>query len=266
MPRFEDLIREEEIKEETKENVKIVPKEIESFSVLKFFSVFLVVALIGLFGLFFYLKDYIPNSQGFIISILLIGSSLFLPFGVFIGKFFLDQKSRGLMLRKLTKKNIGLINFVSKGRRIKSILRNIDDDIVWIGSKLWHISGDNIYWYSENESTKKVDLDPKMIYDSNGLPTIYFDLDSITPLDFAGNKTIIKPEELGSTVKSYIYNQALKQLLVKRTLQIFILGALLASAGALVLSFLTWDLVNNQVIDQLTAIQNTISPVITGAT
>lgn len=177
----------------------------------------------------------------------------------FLGIFFFafifgkwaDPIFRCKMLRQLTKKNYMVIAIVQKdGRTISQRVVNAEKDVAIVNNALWVILGGRVYRRDKTGSSKKKDIlnafekgtkeeaDFQIKADNivfeEGVPTVYLDSDTITPLDFYRDKATIKPEEVGSALLAYVYNQLAKAMASVsniRLLLLIILAGVLICAG-----------------------------------
>ncbi len=258
MVNFKDMIKEEE-KEESKQQttkpnqetkIKYVPKKTGS-NVSKIVMFLVFASVIGIFGLWWFYGD----TENVILITMLAGGIFYLPLGIILGKIMLDPKTRVRALRAITRKNLGLISFVSRGRQIKSLIRNLDEDFIWIGKKVWHITNEKIYWYDEANEEKEIDLDPSKSYTSSGIPMLFIAINNLTPLSFGETTTTNKPEQLGSSMKGWAANQLANNVLAGKSIQIGMFLILIGVAAAATFSFLTWRLIEDQLLPAILNLQ-----------
>ena len=137
-------------------------------------GIIIAVAFFALFVMLYYLFP----KYSLVISIL--GSTMFLPIGMFFGIFFRTE-SRVWLLRKFSGKNYGFVRFV-EGKTIRRVIKNIDDDLIKIGDSIYIIRRDKIY--NEKEPGNFKTITDKEIKFEAGVPTIHFDINDMLPLDF----------------------------------------------------------------------------------
>lgn len=171
------------------------------------------------------LYNYFPDNEVLFIIILLVGVSCFFPIGAIIGWMFLDKYMLCKLLRKTTHRNMGIVNFVGKGKKIISRIKNFDNDLIWIKNKCWVISTKGIYEIDKNgEMTSDVHpIDPdSIIAMTETVPIMFIDINTMQPLSLhETTKEWIKPEELGSTLKGWVDNQQAKLMFMRRTVDTY---------------------------------------------
>jgi len=186
----------------------------------------------------FLLWQYNPDNMGITTIIFLIGSFLFLPMGMILGWVFLDPFMRCKIMRKMSKgrKNFGIVNFVGKGKKIITRIKNFDEDLIWIKNKCWALTKSGIYELDKNgeQATEKRALNPdSFVTVTESVPTMFIDINSMQPLTFVETgREGIAPEELGSTLKGWVDNQMAKVMFLKRTLDIYFMIVIICAVGA----------------------------------
>jgi len=132
--------------------------------------------------------------------------SLGLCFGLWMDPFF-----RCKVTRKLTKKDYGIANLISKDHRtVLQKIVNFDQDAIIVNNAMWIISENRIYRKDKPEIGFKFKREE--IRFEEGVPSIYVDIDSMKPLTFHKDDTNVKPQETASVVLSYIMNEMSKGL------------------------------------------------------
>lgn len=116
--------------------------------------------------------------------VILLGSTIFIPIGVIFG-IFLTPNGKIKLLRKMTKQNYGYVKFITSNKVIKTIVANLNDDIIKFGNGIYFINRKMIKKHVENEVPSIIPIDENAIKYEDGIPTIYFDVDDIIPLDFS---------------------------------------------------------------------------------
>ena len=187
---------------------------------------------------------------------------------------WLDPIWRCKFLRKLTKKDYVVLNIKSSdGRTIETRVVNAEGETVLIGTNLWTIEKGKVYlkykpqtglgiadFIKEQRTEGKEDKDIKAhldrISDENkgfllknskyqyieeGAPTIYVDYDSIKPLGFEGDKTTVKPAEVGATILSLVLVRTHKALATVADLSMIQKLIAFGLAINLILTFLGWS-------------------------
>jgi len=208
-------------KEESQEKIKEIVKYKSAFTFKDFLAgLFLFSIILAAANIYAY-KD---NPAVMIVS-MVFGFLIFLPLGIFVGWLVLDPYQRAKVLRFLTKRNYGIVNIVSRGKEIKSIIKNFDEDVIKIGEAVWVIEPNKIYRLDKSDNV--VVIDPKTIHYIGGVPTLFISLDNARPLSFFEEPSKIKPEELGATLSGWVYNQMAKALFFKRTMEIIFIGLII---------------------------------------
>jgi len=183
----------------------------------------------------FLLFQYNPGNDALTTIIILIGMTLFLPIGMIIGWMVMDPFMRCKIMRKATKKNWGVINFVAKGKKIISRIKNLDNDLIWIKNKCWAVTKEGIYELDKagdrlvNDETKVIDAD-SVITITETVPVMFVDMNSMQPLTFQyEGREGISPAELGSSLKGWVDNQLAKVMFLKKTMDTYFIIVILCS-------------------------------------
>jgi len=196
--------------------------------------------LVGIFAvsIFFLvmLWTYSPADETLMTIILLIGIFVFMPIGAVVGWMVLDPFMRCKILRKMTRqrRNYGIVNFVGKGKKIVSRIKNFDEDLIWIKNKCWALTKEGIYEL-DKQGDRVVDktfaLDPdSFVTITESVPVMFIDINSMQPLTFKETgREGIAPEELGSTLKGWVDNQMAKVMFLKRTMDAYFLIVILSA-------------------------------------
>lgn len=226
-----------------------------------------MILTLGIIGLFFLMSlQYMIHEQWVVIIILLMGSMMFLPVGMIVGWATLDPYVRCKILRKLAHgKNYGIINFVNKGNKIVSKIKNFDQALVWKKNETWVITKEHMYQLSKDGDTivEKSKIDPESIVTLiDTVPVLFVDLDSMQPLSLARDRREgINPLELGSTLKAWVDNQLAKAMFLKKTMDMYLIIIMIlciASIGVAYINMTRMDdltaqikVINNQLSDVL---------------
>lgn len=220
----------------------------------------IILAMVGI-GFLFMLYQF-TNLEWVMPLIILLGSFMFLPAGMIIGWATLDPYMRCKILRRISKRNYGIVNFVGKGNKMVSKIKNFDDALVWKKNKVWVITKEHIYQLTKQGDSivDKHEIEPDNIISLiETVPVMFVDLDSMQPLSLAKEgREAINPEELGATLKSWADNQLAKAMMLKKTFDMYfiiIIICVIASAGLCY--------INMTRIDELTALVKTMQGQIT---
>jgi len=199
------------------------------------------LAVIGLIFLMF-LRNFLPNDAMYTV-IIIIGSLMFLPVGMIMGWLLFDPVMRCKILRKTTKHNYGIVNFVGKGRKIVSKIKNFDYGLIWKEKKCWVLTRDKIYQLTKdgNVVNNGKYIDPESVVTLvDTVPVIFVDMDSMEPLNITQeDRTPVYPDEIGPSLKAWIDNQRAKMFSNKATLNIIMIIVVVAAIAAAAVSFMT---------------------------
>lgn len=201
------------------------------------------LAVVGLVFLIV-LRNILPNEAMYAI-VIIIGSFMFIPVGMVVGWVMFDVFIRCKILRRISKRNYGIVNFVGKGKRIVSKIKNFDHGLIWQKEDLWVLTKGKIYQQTKdgNAANDGYNLDPDSVLTLvDTVPVIFVDMDSMEPLSITQQGRIpIYPSEIGSACKAWIDVQRAKLLSSKKTMDILLIIAVICSIGALVVCVLTMN-------------------------
>jgi hypothetical protein len=229
------------IKRRTREERMIDGKEHEGTKSRA--NLIVMLAIIGM--LFMVSLQYTVHEEWVVVLIILLGSFLFLPFGMIIGWSLLDPYMRCKILRKTTRKNYGIINFVGKGQKIASKIKNFDTALIWKQNETWVITKEHVYQLTKDgdKIVEKAKIDPESIVTLiDTVPVLFVDIDSMQPLSLARDRREgINPLELGSTLKAWVDNQMGKAMFLRKTLDIYLIIVIICSVMAIGITFITMN-------------------------
>ena len=155
--------------------------------------------------------------------------------GAVIGKL-MDVYFRAKLLRRITKKNYGILGIVSKDwKNIKKILVNFDKDLIKIGDAVWVLKGSQIY--REDHPEKGFQVTHDILKWEEGVPTAYVNYETIKPLDFFSEGGKTRPEETGAILLAWVENQIAKRMAQLRMIQTFLIIIIIAGALGAYFSF-----------------------------
>lgn len=223
--------------------------------------VYLAVIGLGFISfLYFYLKiDWMS------MILLYVGLMMFLPVGMIVGWVFLDPYMRCKTLRRMTHKNYGIVNFVGKGQKIASKIKNFDDALIWRGNSVWAITREHIYQLSKNGDylTKAGKIDPESVVTLvETVPVLFVDLDSMQPFSLARDRREgINPLELGSALKSWVDNEKAKALGIKKSMDILLIIVIICSVVAVGLAYMNMTNVEDM-MTQITSLKGTVDSLV----
>lgn len=237
-----------------KEKKMIENKEFEGTKMRN--NMVLAFAVIGLFFIMF-LYVYMKLDWMFII-VLLLGSMMFLPVGMILGWAFLDPYVRCKIIRKMTHRNYGIVNFVGKGQKLISKIKNFEQALVWKKNEVWIIQEEFIYLLSKDGDSivEKGKIEPgNIITLIDTVPVIFVDVDSMQPLILSRDRREgVNPLELGATLKAWVDNQLAKAMFLKKTYDIYFLIVIGCSIGAVLFGY-----INYSKLDELTNTMKALS-------
>jgi len=230
----------EELKE-TLENVNKTIK-VKIFDIGKYWMYFvLAIALLLIGG-----GVVFADNFSYLIIMVYVGGLLFLPVGMVLGWIMTSPVMRAKVKRRLTGKNYGIVNIVSKGKRITSRIANLDNDLLFIGENLWVIYKQKVYTVDNDNVVAPINPEHVNVI-SGDVPTIFLSLDTMIPLSFSEEKTSVIPQQLAASILAYIENQVRKGTLWKNAKDIaLIVIAIVAAAIAAYMAFK-----NNEILTQI---------------
>jgi len=183
-------------------------------------------------------------NEAFLISVGLIAGFVF-AISVFL---YFDTFSRVKILRSLTKKNFGLIFIVGRGKQISTLVKNLDEDTIWIDNNVWVIDSNRIY--RKDNKTNVNAIESKHINTISGIPVLFLSLESMKPLDFFSDENTVKPQEIGATLRAWLYNQYAKMLFFKKTIEIAAIVIIVLLLAITFFSYVSYN--NSQEIAKIT--------------
>lgn len=229
-------------------------------------AITMIVAFAVMFLIFMYstVQDESTQKQATFDIMILLGMTLFMPLGMLLGWGLLDPFMRCRIMRRVRRKNYGVVCFVSKGRRIIAHVKDFDDALIWVRNRCWAIRKNKIFEIdkygekiSEDENINPEDL----VIMTETVPMIFFDIDNMMPLTLhETNIEEVAPDELGPALKGWVDNQQAKLIFMKRTMEMFYMIILMATIGALFLTYQNYTILE-EVTKTLTAIQNKLASI-----
>lgn len=119
---------------------------------------------------------------------------------------------RARMLRKLRKKDYGILNIVSRdGKTIRSVVVNFEEDAINVGDNIWIIAKSRIYRKSDESMGFSLKKGKSPVRWTEGVPTLFVDMDNVKPLIFEGEESTIKPDEVGANLMAWVNNVIMKK-------------------------------------------------------
>ena len=147
------------------------------------------------------------------------------------------------MLRRVTRRNYGIVNLVNDGKKIVSKIKSFDYGLIWKDKECWVLASSRIKQLSNDgnkiNDDKQIDTDAyATLVDT--VPVIFLDVHSFQPLTLTGEgRDDVYPEEIGSCLKGWADNQRAKLLSTKKMEDVMTLIIIGAVAFACILCFST---------------------------
>lgn len=202
------------------------------------------VSIFGIMVIIFIYQMVSEVSLVFAAVLMLFGMTAFLPIGFILGYLLLDPYMRCKMKRRMRGKNYAVVNFVHKGgKRIDVRIKDLDDDVVVQGTKLWILDKDGIYYIDKDDNKifhKTIEPD-SMITRPNNVPELFLDAETMKPLAFQKTTTASTPQQVGAILLGYVNNQIAKNLFFKKTMTMFWIISLGINACTLVGLIILYD-------------------------
>ena len=201
------------------------------------------------------LRNFMDNELLYV-AMIMLGSFMFMPIGMIMGWVILDPVMRCKVLRKVTRQNYGVVNFVGKGSKIISKIKNFDYSLIWRQKDCWVLTKDRIYQMTKDGNAandgKRLDAEG-VVTIVETVPVLFVDMDSMEPLSLStGDRIPVYPSEIGPSLKAWVDNQRAKMLQVRKTSDILIYVAIICCIAAVALSYTTY----NKVEELYNLIQN----------
>jgi hypothetical protein len=224
-----------------------------------------VLFLAALGGVFIFMAYQYIKEPWVLILMMVMGSCMFLPVGMIAGWVFLDSYMRCRIMRRMTHKNYGIVNFIGKGNKMVSKMKNFDNDLIWIKDKCWSIRKGMIVLLNKDGNAivnDEKEVDPQSIVTMmDTVPVMFVDLDSLEPLSFNREpREQINPVELAANINSYIDNQLAKIMFLRKTMDIYFMIVIIASVAAVGLAYLNMNNMN-EVLDKMKIIQSQLDAI-----
>jgi len=219
-----------EIKVEKPKGEKLSDKQVKKLRLrlkkrsVDYTKIVVFTSVLGIIGIVFFYQMIEKVNPMLAVILALFGMLCFLPLGVIVGWLFMDPYMRCKLMRRFRGKNYGIVNFVHKGgNRIDQRIKNLDDDVVVQGTKLWVLHNSGIYYVDkENNKVLSSEVDPKaMVTLPNNVPMLSLDAESMLPLRYHEEKTKTNPQQVGAVALGYINNQIAKNLFFKKQMTFF---------------------------------------------
>ena len=96
------------------------------------------------------------------IAIIIYMAVMILPIGLVLGFIYGNKVFYAKTMRKITKKQYGIIRLVGFGKNIITLVKKIDKDMIEINKVKYYI--EDTFFYSEKDLSKKVKIAHQLIY------------------------------------------------------------------------------------------------------
>lgn len=160
----------------------------------------MIVVVVLMLGAYF-----APNIG---LSLIIIGAFGFLPIGIVMGGVMIDTHLRCKILKGLTKRNLGVVNFIS-GNEIHSKIKDFDNDTLEAKNKLFYLMKGRV---CNDKGEPMSTVEAEFIKFKSGIPTIYFDTTNAIPLSFHEDKLKIDPSQIAGVTIAHTTIQEAKLL------------------------------------------------------
>jgi len=207
----------------TEERIKKLDKKLKERGTdwtrgIMFVSIFGIVAVIFLYQMIAEVKPLLA------VVMMMFGMVAFMPVGLILGWLFLDPYMRCKIKRRMRGKNYAVVNLVHKGgKRIEVRIKDLDDDVIVQGTKLWVIEEGSIYYIDkDNQKIHHKTIDPlAMVTRPNNIPELFIDAETMKPLAFQKIQSASTPQQTGAILLGYTNNQIAKNLFFKKQMTLF---------------------------------------------
>lgn len=181
-------------------------------------------------------------SNSAISAIIVMGAFGFLPIGIVVGGALVDKHLRCKVLKGMTKKNLGIVYFLS-GSEYVSMIKNFDNDTIETKTKLFYLRKGKIY--NEKDEAQSI-IEPDKIKFQSGVPTMFFDVNNALPMSFHKEKTEIDPAVIAAITKAHIIIKEAESIGASKKQMAISVLVLVGIVGAAV--YFAWQ--NNQLLSE----------------
>lgn len=228
------------IEKATENDLKIIEKNLtekpkDTFRSALYLAVFSFVCIIAIMQ--------VSVAPAIKLVVAFLGTLFFIPVGIFLGIMIGNPYIRCRILRKMRKGDYAIVNFIQKdGRHIDTKIKNLEEDVIVHGSRLWIIQRRKIYSVDVDSSKVfQAKIDPEGIYTIADVPVVFLDVENMFPVTFyREEKEAIDPQQTAAVLLGWINNQITKR---KKTIRdvILIIATLALSAINFVLLYQLYD-------------------------
>jgi len=227
-----------------------------------------IVIGLSVIGLIFIivLRNFLPNDAMFALLII-VGATTFLPIGMIMGWLIFDPVMRCKILRKTTKRNYGVIQFVGQGGKMFPKIKNFDQSLIWRNNECWVLAESRVYQQTKdgNAINKGKEIDSKNIVTYvDTVPVMFLDTHSMAPMKLSNEgDTSVYPVEIGSALKAWVDNQRAKMMAVKKMEDQMMWIIIIACVGAVIAGIITYMKVE-EMSETITALREQMQFIIDG--
>lgn len=209
-------------------------------------------AVMGALGLIFLLVAY--SRQPALLSLITVLGAIFvgglvLPIAILLG----NKKRVCLILRMVTGKNWGLIRLMNGQIEEKEKIKSMDKDYLEIDDNIYIIQSGRIY-LDGNPDDLGTPIKDSHIKMSSGIPILYLDRKSITPLTFFKDENSMSPQMVSSVLKANAIDREAELLTIRKSQGIKITLLLVGVVVAGWFSFQAYNAIGGQVIPTIKAV------------
>ena len=199
------------IEKVTEKDIKIIEKNLtqkpkDTFRSALYLAVFSFVCIIAIMQ--------IPTPPAIKLIVALLGTLFFIPIGLFFGMMVGNPYIRCRILRRMRRGDYAIVNFIQKdGRHIDTKIKNLEEDVVVHGSRLWIIQRRKIYSMdADGSKIFQARVDPEGIYTIADVPVVFLDVENMFPVSFYRDKEESSdPQQTGAVLLGWIDNQVKKR-------------------------------------------------------
>ena len=199
------------VEKATEKDIKIIEKNLtqkpkDSFRSALYLAVFSFVCIIAIMQ--------IPTPPAIKLIVALLGTLFFIPIGLFFGMMVGNPYIRCRILRRMRRGDYAIVNFIQKdGRHIDTKIKNLEEDVVIHGSRLWIIQRRKIYSVdADGSKVFQAKIDPEGVYTIADVPVVFLDVENMFPVTFhREEQENIDPQQAGATLLGWVNNQITKR-------------------------------------------------------
>ena len=225
----------ERAEEMTDKDIKLLEKRLTEKPRDTFRSA-LYLAILGIVGIILAMQVQVADVVR--ILAVFIGACFFIPIGLFIGMMLGNPYIRCRILRKMRKRDYAIVNFIQKdGRHIDTKIKNLEEDVVIHGSRLWIIQRRKIYSVdADGSKVFQAKIDPEGVYTIADVPVVFLDVENMFPVTFhREEQENIDPQQAGATLLGWVNNQITKRGKSLRDVMFIVINIVLSVMNLVIL-------------------------------